>query len=164
MLRRGFGTGRTIPLPGQHKAHYEVKGGKSVSQVQRHIVRDALSKLRREWKDESAALRSAFEAERRTRPSSASAREERARVKQELSRQKQAFYAELRAKETAERAAGKEMAARFWARKQEVLDEARAEMVRALAEDAALWEQHPREMMNRRYRTFERKPFLTAFN
>ncbi len=161
---RCFVSGRVLPLPQLTKPNYKVEGGKTVTQVRDHIVRDASTLLRKGWQADADALRRAYAQEQREKPSRAAERAERQRLKAELAAAKQEHYRGLQAQEEAARAARRELAARFWARRESVLAEARREMVKALVEDASMWEQHPREMLNRRYKTLSRKHFLTVFN
>ncbi len=164
MAQRGFVTGRAIPLPGKDKPHYVISGGKTMTQVQRHIVRDAMTELRQDWKRDAAILKEAYLAEQRAQPSKEAERAERRRLKQEMAAKKQAYYQARQKQEAAERAAKKAVAAQFWQRKQQVLAEARKEMVALLTEDANLWHEHPREMMNRRFRTYQGKQWMSPFN
>ena len=164
VAKRTFVSGRIVPLPQMMKPSYKVTGGKTETQVRDHIVRDASTALRKGWKVEAEALRRAYVQEQKEKPSRAAERAERQRLKQELAQARQGYYRVVQEQEAAARRAKSELAARFWARREAVLAEARREMVKALVEDASMWEQHPREMLNRRYKTLNRKHFLTAFN
>ncbi len=99
--------GRAVPL--EESGRYALRSGRTRAQMQQHVVRDATSQLRREWTRQKLLLRAAAANELQSRPSQSSARAERSRVKHELSLQKRAFYDELHQKQTAERAAVKEL-------------------------------------------------------
>lgn len=157
--------GRVKPLRGTEKPAYELQGGKTVAQLQRHMVRDAETVLRRHWAEEERAIVQAAREERRdsTKGNSLARKAKRA-LKQELSAQKVAYYAQLRAHDAAARAAAQEKRLQFFRRKQEVLAEARREMVKALCEDEQLWSTHPAELINRRYKTIDGAHYLKIHN
>ena len=70
----------------------------------------------------------------------------------------------MRRKERQERQELRAKRVEYYRRKQEVMSEARQEMLRALVEDEQLWEGHPLEMMNRRYKTHNGKHYYTPHN
>lgn len=138
--------------------------GHSRKQMERHVVRDAMHALRRDWAEQKQSMADAATAEAVvTRPGSGD-RETRRALKAKLAEEKRAFYAAREQEARLERQAVQAARLQFWKRKQEVLAEARQEMIKALTEDEALWERHPREMMNRRYVTHGGRDVLSPHN
>ena len=187
VVRRTFVTGTVRPIPGHEKVmlaplpcvpcvsfarltsrqdRYDGSRaqGRSRKQLERHIVRDSLSWVRRGWAAEREALAAAARAEAAARPRAQSDREERRELKQTLAAEKQRYYTQLEQAAQERRAAQRALRLEYWEKKQQVLAEARQEMVKALVEDEALWEEHPRELMNRRYLTHDGKQYVSPRN
>jgi hypothetical protein len=118
--------------------------------------------LRKDWAVQAKEMKKAKALEEHDKPTGQRERVVRMRLKKELSAQKQEYYQNLAQKAREERLAKKALRLQFWEKKQAVLADARKEMIKALVEDEGLWETHPKELMNRRYLTFQGKHFLNS--
>lgn len=138
--------------------------GRSQKQIERHIVRDTLTLIRKDWKVEKKILADARREEIAGQIKGGGDRAVREKLKAKLSLEKQEYYAQQAVKGKAERAAVKAQRVLYWEKKEAVLTEARQEMIKALVEDEGLWDDHPRELMNRRYVTHNGEHYLKAHN
>lgn len=158
-------TRSVYPVPGLEKPSYTVGGGKTKSLVDRHVIRDTLTLMRKDWAAKEKQLLAATGKE--TKKANTSTQELKAKkkaLKQELALQKKEYFAEQARQARAEKDKVRLLRQEFWKRKEQVLAEARKEMVKVLVEDENLWDVHPREMMNRRYLTLNKTQWKSPFN